>query len=412
MTITKRISAFIMTLVLVAALATGASAMSFSDDEDIRNSEAVSMLTELEVVSGFPDGSFRPDEYVTREQAAKMISSILQRKDDSFCWDGSFSFSDQSGWANEAIEYCSYKGIIAGYSDGTFDPTGYITADQMAKMLLVAVGFDPEPYTGEGWSENVNEDAWSAGIFDNFAGSTVDPLTRDNACLLIFNALKCQAISGYAGGEPEYYLDDLMNPMTVLEYYFDVKMYTEVVTGNEFADLTAIDSRLDFGMTKIAGHKEFAISTGMEYLGRQINIYISADGEIVGQPVFSERDLIMTFDNGEEFEDFYDLGMISLDDSTEYYLNYNAATFAVIGMLDENTSITVIDRDGDDVIDVMMVTQCYEVTITGESDDGWLIDSTDFMDGVVPYNLVVSRRLEVGKTFKMAYIGGVVRIMD
>lgn len=104
--------------------------------------------------------------------------------------------------------------------------------------------------------------------------------------------------------------------------------------------------------------------------------------------------------------------MISLDDSTEYYLNYNAATFAVIGMLDENTSITVIDRDGDDVIDVMMVTQCYEVTITGESDDGWLIDSTDFMDGVVPYNLVVSRRLEVGKTFKMAYIGGVVRIMD
>lgn len=412
MTITKRIFAFIMTLVLMAGLVTGAAAMSFRDDEDIRNSEAVFMLTELEVVSGFPDGTFRPDEYVTREQAAKMISTILRRKDDSFAWDGSFTFSDQSGWANEAIEYCSFKGIIAGYSDGTFDPEGYITADQMAKMLLVAVGFDPEPYTGESWLENVNQDAWSVGIFDNFAGSTVDPLTRDNACLLIFNALKCQAISGYSNGEPEYYLDELMNPMTVLEYYFDVKMYTEVVTGNEFADLTTTDSRLEQGMTKIAGHKEFAISTGMEYLGRQINIYISADGEIVGQPVFSEKDLVMTFDNGDEFDSFYDLGKVLLDDSTEFYLNYNEATFAVIGLLDENTSVTVIDRDGDDIIDVMMVTQCHQVTITGESDQGWLIDDSEFMNGVLAYGMVSGRRLEVGKTVKLAYIGGVVRIME
>ncbi len=412
MTIIKRISAFIMTIVLVAALATGVSAMSFYDGEEIRNSEAVSMLTELEVVSGFPDGSFRPDEYVTREQAAKMISSILQRKDDSFSWDGSFTFSDQSGWANEDIEYCSYKGIIAGYSDGTFDPSGYITADQMAKMLLVAVGYDPAPYTGENWLENVNEDAWNVGLFDNFAGSTVDPLTRDNACLLIFNALKCQAISGYADGEPEYYLDDLMNPMTVLEYYFDVKMYTEVVTGNEFADLTTTDSRLSPGMTKIVGHKEFAISTGMEYLGRQINIYISADGEIVGQPVFSEKDLIMTFDSGAEFDSFYDLGKVVLDANTEYYLNYNAATFSVIGLLDENTSVTVIDRDGDDVIDVMMVTQCYEVTVTGESDEGWLIDNEDFMNGVVPKGMVLGHRVKTGETLRLAYIGGVVRVMD
>lgn len=412
MTITKRISALIMTLVLMAGLVTGAAAMSFRDDEDIRNSEAVFMLTELEVVSGFPDGTFRPDEYVTREQAAKMISTILRRKDDSFAWDGSFTFSDQSGWANEAIEYCSFKGIIAGYSDGTFDPEGYITADQMAKMLLVAVGFDPEPYTGESWLENVNQDAWSVGIFDNFAGSTVDPLTRDNACLLIFNALKCQAISGYSNGDPEYYLDELMNPMTVLEYYFDVKMYTEVVTGNEFADLTTTDSRLEQGMTKIAGHKEFAISTGMEYLGRQINIYISADGEIVGQPVFSEKDLVMTFDSGDEFDSFYDLGKVLLDDSTEFYLNYNEATFAVIGLLDENTSVTVIDRDGDDIIDVMMVTQCHQVTITGESDQGWLIDDSEFMNGVLAYGTVSGRRLEVGKTVKLAYIGGVVRIME
>lgn len=406
----RRLSALLTAVVLLLCIIPAASAAGFSDEGEIRNTEAVTMLTALNVISGFPDGSFMPNEPVTREQAAKMISSILQLKDDSFSWDGSSTFSDSSSWANEYIEYCAQKGIISGYSDGTFDPGGLITADQMFKLLLVAIGNDPAPYVGEQWLENVRADAMDCGLYDNFAGSTVDALNRDDACLLIFNALKCHVITGYADGQPVYCLDDLMNPITMLEYYFDAKMYTEVVTGNEFADLTVEDGRLEKGKTKIAGHKEFDISTGIEFLGRQVNIYISSDGEFISAPVISEQDLVMTFSTGEVFDDYYKLGQIQMSDNTEYYYNYNLTTFSVIGKLDENCTVTVIDRNEDSVIDVMLVTAYSTVTVAETDDTGWLLENGERIEFTEMYDPEL--RPEAGQEIRIAHIGGLVHVMS
>lgn len=405
----RRITALITAVILLLCIIPAASAADFTDSEDIRNTEAVTMLTALNVISGFPDGSFMPGDPVTREQAAKMIASILQLKDNSFSWDGSSSFTDSSSWAGQYIEYCANKGIIAGYSDGTFDPSGYITADQMFKLLLVAVGNDPAAYVGEAWLDNVRADAMECGLYDNFTGSSVDVLNRDDACLLIFNALKCHVITGYENGMPVYCLDDLMNPVTMLEYYFDAKMYTEVVTGNEFADLTAENSRLEQGKTKIAGHKEFDVSTGIEFLGRQVNIYISADGNFISAPVISEQDLVMTFNSGSEFDNYYKLGQIKLSDDTEYYYNYNRDNFSVIGKLDDGCTVTVIDRNGDGIIDVMLITACETVTVSGTDDNGWLLEdgsSIAYADMFDP-----EAQVEVGQTVSIAHIGGLIHIM-
>lgn len=409
----RRIFALITAAVLLLCVIPAASAADFTDLEDIRNTEAVTMLTALDVISGFPDGSFMPNEPVTREQAAKMIASILQLKDDSFIWDGSTTFSDSSSWAGEYIEYCAQKGIISGYSDGTFDPSGYITADQMFKLLLVAIGNDPAPYVGESWLENVRADAMECGLYDNFTGSTVDVLNRDDACLLIFNALKCFVIVGYADGQPVYCLDDLMNPITMLEYYFDAKMYTEVVTGNEFADLTVADGRLEKGKTKIAGHKEFDISTGIEFLGRQVNIYISSTGDFISAPVISEQDLVMTFATGSEFDAYYKLGQIQISDNTEYYYNYNADSFAVIGKLDDHSSVTVIDRNGDSVIDVMLVTAYQTVTIAGKDDTGWLLEEGSPFGERMDFDAMLDaeQEFEIGQTVNIARIGGLIHVM-
>ena len=404
----RRITSLLTAVVLLLCVVPAASA--FSDESDIRNTEAVTMLTALNIISGFPDGSFMPDEPVTREQAAKMIASILQLKDNSFSWDGSSTFSDSSSWAGEYIEYCAAKGIISGYSDGTFDPGGYITADQMFKLLLVAVGNDPAPYVGENWLENVRADAMECGLYDSFTGSTVDTLNRDDACLLIFNALKCRVITGYENGSPVYCLDDLMNPVTMLEYYFDAKMYTEVVTGNEFADLTTENGRLEKGKTKIAGHKEFDVSTGIDFLGRQVNIYISSDGDFISAPVISEQDLIMTFSTGSEFDNYYKLGQVKMSDDTEYYYNYNLDNFSVIGKLDDNSTVTVIDRNGDDIIDVMLITAYQTVTVSGKDDTGWILEGDERIEFANMHDPELE--FDAGQQIKIAQIGGLVYVLD
>ncbi len=407
----RKVFSLILSLALLLCLCPTASAAQFTDSDAIRNTEAVTMLTALGIVSGFPDGSFMPDQPVTREQAAKIIASILQLKDSDFSWDGSCSFSDGSSWAGEYIEYCASRGIISGYSDGTFDPSGYITADQMFKLLLVAIGHDSSSYVGEDWLTAVRADAMECGLYDNLTiSSTADALNRDNACLLIFNALKCHVIIGYEDGQPVYCLDDLMNPITMLEYYFDAKMYTEVVTGNEYADLTVTDGRLEKGQTKIVGHKVFNISTGIEYLGRQVNIYVSSSGQFISTPVFSEQDLVMTFDSGTDFDSYYRLGQISLSDDTEYYYNYNADNFSIIGKLDDSSTVTVIDRNGDGVIDVMLVTAFSAVTVSGADDGGWLLEDGGRIDLDSMHD--PDLELEVGQQIRIAHIGGLVYVFQ
>ncbi len=72
------------------------------------------------------------------------------------------TFSDVRGtnaaWAEGYIESCVAQGIISGVGGGRFSPNGNVTGSQLAKMLLVCLGFDSdiEGYTGNAWDMNVN----------------------------------------------------------------------------------------------------------------------------------------------------------------------------------------------------------------------------------------------------------------
>ncbi len=85
---------------------------------------AVSYLFNYDIISGYPDGSFRPDAPVTRAEAAK-ISSKFDKLDLS----GENVFSDvpASHWAKPFIESATRKGWLVGYGDGTFHPDSFIT---------------------------------------------------------------------------------------------------------------------------------------------------------------------------------------------------------------------------------------------------------------------------------------------
>ena len=90
------------------------------------------------------------------------------------------------------IAYCSQLGIINGYGDGTFRPAGTVTGYQFLKMLLGALGYDgsKEGFTGGNWSVNVAKLAVSLGLDDgndNFVGTKA--MTREEACLYAFNTM-------------------------------------------------------------------------------------------------------------------------------------------------------------------------------------------------------------------------------
>ena len=135
----KKILALALALVMAMSLTTFVSASDFSDDADISYKEAVDVMSAIGVINGYEDGSFQPDGVLTREEAAKLICTMMLGSGADKLGTTSSSFTDVAStrWSSPFIEYCASLGIIAGNGDGTFDPTGELTGHAFAKMLLV-----------------------------------------------------------------------------------------------------------------------------------------------------------------------------------------------------------------------------------------------------------------------------------
>ena len=172
---------------MMMGFATFASATDFTDDSDINQTEAIEVMEMIGVISGYPDGSFRPDGNVTRAQMAKMVATIVAGGDDvGDLYAGANTFSDcTTHWARGYIAYANTTGIIAGVGNGRFNPDGNVTGAEAAKMMLCALGYnqDTEEYVGAGWSVNVLSDARTIGLLDGIEDNADmnAALSRDNA---------------------------------------------------------------------------------------------------------------------------------------------------------------------------------------------------------------------------------------
>ena len=367
----RALSLALAAIMLLGMMVVGASAVSldeFSDVEDIVNKDAVSLLTILGIINGKEDGSFfDPTGDVTRAEMAKMISVILNKgADNNDLYVGATSsLTDVKGhWAEGHINYCSSLGIIAGRGNGTFDPAANVTASEAAKMLLVAVGYDPaiEGFVGGDWAVNVNAKASALGIFNNFSKNVTAPLNRDDAALLIYNFLDVERIEQYNGTYALVYNDR----RTVLGEMYGVYKVKGVVTGNEWARLeeTEYDERLSDGRTSM-DHLQFYASntqgtntgnstgsnnnnTGIslgnlglikqetpeEYLGQSVNMYVRKttvlnDYEVLGvylrendNQVIKTAEVIDVDPDDNNFKTLLKGTGLAVGSDTEYYVNY------------------------------------------------------------------------------------------
>ena len=187
---------------MLSVMVVGAGA-AFSDQSKIKNTEAVDACTALNIIGGYPDGSFKPEGNITRAEVTKMICVALNGgKNPAVSTNTTPTFSDvrnnaNAAWAEGYIESCAAQGIVSGVGGGKFAPNGNVTGVQLAKMLLVALGYksENEGFTGNAWATNVNTIASAKGLYKDL--ETIDPaaaLTRDSAAQMIWNALQATEV--------------------------------------------------------------------------------------------------------------------------------------------------------------------------------------------------------------------------
>ena len=197
----KKFLSLVLALVMTMSLVTvSAGAADFDDSGDIAYKEAVDVISALGIVDGYSDGTFRPDGSLTRGAAAKIICNLILGPTTASALSASTApFKDVPTTNTFAgyITYCSQRGIISGYGDGTFRPTGTLSGNAFMKMLLGALGYDSsvEGYTGSNWQVNVIKQASGIGLDDgndSFVGN--NPVTRQEAALYAFNMINATMV--------------------------------------------------------------------------------------------------------------------------------------------------------------------------------------------------------------------------
>ena len=250
---------------MLSVMVMGAGA-AFTDQDKIVNEEAVDMISALGIVDGYEDDSFQPEKNIERGEAAKMIAVMLNGGKDAVQDTSVSSFNDVLGsadaWANKYIEYGVSKGILAGVGGDRFAPASNVTGTQLAKMLLVSLGYDAdkEGYLDDtSWAVNVNTDAASVGLYKGLESIDMNAaLTRDNAAQMIWNALNANTVKYFLGSLIEnnstlletafgtgYGVDTGI--LTNIEWNKDRNEYTytidgeEYVTAGDYSDLFAMN---------------------------------------------------------------------------------------------------------------------------------------------------------------------------
>ena len=90
-------------------------------------------------VVGYPDGMVRPSGNITRAEAATIFFRLLTDDSRNQFWMTTNTYSDvnRGDWFNNAVSTLSNAGIISGYPDGTFRPNAPITRAEMSKIIAL-----------------------------------------------------------------------------------------------------------------------------------------------------------------------------------------------------------------------------------------------------------------------------------
>ena len=135
------------------------------------------------ITTGYPDGTYRPSALVTRAQMAAFIARAMKLNVPKECSNSPFYDIDTSKWYCKYVEAIKDADVTSGYPDGSYKPDDYVTRAQMAAFLVKALHLDKQPCTTKPFVD-VPTDAWycpyvqalkNAGITSGYPDGTYRP---------------------------------------------------------------------------------------------------------------------------------------------------------------------------------------------------------------------------------------------
>ena len=244
----------VIALVAVFAMlvSTVAFATTFSDVKDDDNyAEAIEMLSNLGILTGDDqDGDgvmdFRPNDTITRAEVAAIVCRVQNLN--NLAQSGTqFTDVTSSHWASGYVAQAAGKGIINGNGDGTFAPEANVKFQDVVKMFVRTIGYEPYVNANGGYPAGDLAAANRYGVLDGVisSGNEVEA-TRGQVAQIAFNALDTPLMDRKTyGADEEWVIYNGRNGnefQSLLTQYLSVKKIDGTVEGTQVTGLKSANS--------------------------------------------------------------------------------------------------------------------------------------------------------------------------
>ena len=229
----KRALSLALASVMVLGMTVVGTGASYTDVTSKQNQEAIEVLQAVGIMVGDNNGNFNPDQKVTRNEMAVVMSNLMDYRAATYA--GTSPFTDVPSWAEPYVAACWTNGITSGYTKTTYGGSDTVTTSQAALMLMKALGyFQYSSDFGSDWQFATIKQATKIDLFDDVDSGVREAMTRNDLAQLVLNALKTPTVEAEKDGQ-----DIVVNGVTISS---NVK-YNYITSKKDYA--TAIDDVLD-----------------------------------------------------------------------------------------------------------------------------------------------------------------------
>lgn len=184
----KRILALLLTIIITAS----AIYVPVYADGSESISTVISLLAELKIMTGDQNGDLRLDDTVTRAEFTKMAvaSSSFRNNVASNLSISPFYDVPYSNWAAPHVHVGVVNNLVSGYPDASFKPSDLVTYEEAITIILRVLGYSDSDF-GVAWPNGQIGMANNLEITDNLSNTEIgSPMVRSDVAILFYNSLK------------------------------------------------------------------------------------------------------------------------------------------------------------------------------------------------------------------------------
>ena len=228
----KRALSLALASVMVLGMTVVGTGASYTDVTSKQNQEAIEVLQSVGIMVGDNNGNFNPDQKVTRNEMAVVMSNLMDYRAATYA--GTSPFTDVPSWAEPYVAACWNNGIVSGYTKTTYGGSDSVTTSQAALMLMKALGyFQYSSDFGSDWQFATIKQATKIDLFDDVDSGVREAMTRNDLAQLVLNTLETPTVEAEKDGQ-----DIAVNGVTISS---NVK-YNYITSSKDYAK--AIDKKL------------------------------------------------------------------------------------------------------------------------------------------------------------------------